>query len=126
MIPEDPVVEEFEDILRSVEAAILEVWAVEPDLLDAEVADALVALIRQYEAEQAGRQPSPSRLSPRATVVLKMVRLVCDWQSGKTPDDPRASKLPPAPENPLPIPDLLRCLNRLRKSVRFWNKEGGR
>ena len=55
-----------------------------------------------------------------------MVRLVCDWQSGKTPDDPRASKLPPAPENPLPIPDLLRCLNRLRKSVRFWNKEGGR
>jgi hypothetical protein len=122
----DEVIEKCHDVLQNVEAAILETYADEPDLLDLDVIDALDAIIRRYFAEEQGRTPSASRLSARAARVSEAVERACEWRMGRLQlgEIVGDALIPPHPLKT--VAEIVVCLKRLRKSVNIWNEEGGR
>jgi hypothetical protein len=120
------VEEEHFDVLQNIEAAVVTVYDREPDLHDLDVLDALEALIRSYTLEERGRPGASPSLSEQSQHVADQARRVCEWRLGRSPlnagdpwsdEDKRAS---------ISVPELIACLKRLRKSVRFWNEQGGR
>jgi hypothetical protein len=115
----DNVIESFPDVLQDLEAAIVMAGNQEPTLLDLEVMDAFDALIRRYGAELQQRQVGSVRLTPKAGVVYSLVEQVCEWRLGRRKGDEGSDAV-------TRIEDLLACLRRIRKSVKFWNDQAGR
>jgi hypothetical protein len=94
--------------------------------MTSDVLDALQALIRSYTLEERGQPGSSAKLPEHPQHVVDQTRPVCEWRLGRGPlnagdpwseEDKRASIL---------VPELVACLKRLRKSVRFWYERGGR
>ena len=64
-------------------------------------------------------QPKPEKVSNLDAVAYNAVHEACASRLGKpSANDPGAPLLTPE--------DLVTCLRRLRKSVEFWTKQGGR
>jgi hypothetical protein len=120
------VEEEYADVLQNIESTIVAVFDSNPDLVDRDVIAAVDRLMKTYEREKRkveGLVPAPPG---RARVVYEQCRHVCDWQLGRQPLNGGEASSEGPRSNELSIPELLRCLKRLRKSVRFWHKQGGR
>ena len=111
------------DLHQNIEFAIVSVWCADPSLIDVDVSDAVDALARHYHAEEAGRQPPPLRISPRASRVFEEVRAMCEWRMGRAgfPGDPLN-------ETPVPLPAsvIVAALREIGKSITRWSKLGGR
>jgi len=118
------VEDEFLDVLQNLEFAIVQEFRNDPQTLDVDVRDALVALIRFYEAEEQGRRPPVIELASRPRRIFDSVRAVCEWRLGR-PSELSAKTADGAPPSNTPE-ELVACLKRIRESVRFWTKEGGR
>jgi len=121
-----PFEDQYLDVLHNIESGILMVYRTQPELADFDVENALNALIRQYNAEMKGRSASPAQLNPLAQAVYDSVRIMCEWRLGRgeivhTKD---GASLPQPP--PIQTDEIIACLKRVRKSVQYWNKEGGR
>jgi len=110
------------DVLHSIEFAIVNVYRAESALLDLDAQDAVDALVRHYRAEQEFRQPPATRLAGRAERVFQAVKEICEWRLGRA----RLSGLDEIPDGPIPVAELVECLRRIQKSIRFWNREAGR
>lgn len=110
------------DVLHNLEFAIVNVSRAEPAMLDLDAQDAVDALVRHYRAEQELRQPPATRLDGRAERVFQAVREMCEWRLGRG----RLSGLDEVPDAPIPLAELVECLRRVQKSIRFWNREAGR
>lgn len=118
--------DQYLDVLHNIESGILMVYRKQPELADFDVENALNALIRQYSAEMKGRSASPARLNPLAQTVYDSVRVMCEWRLGRGEivTDKGGASLPQPP--PIRTDEIVACLKRVRKSVQYWNKEGGR
>ena len=122
------VEEEYAAVLLGIETAVVSVACETPDLVDKNVLAAVDALIALYSTEiRRGRR---SRAAPtgRSGVVYERCLLACEWQLGRGDGD-----IGEAPvggrwrdEAELTVYELVRCLKRLRKSIRLWHKQGGR
>ena len=110
------------DVLHNLEFAIVNLYRAEPALLDLDARDAVDALVRHYRAEQEGRQPPSNRLDDRAERVFQAVREICEWHLVRG----RLSGLDEVPDAPIPLAELVECLRRVQKSIRFWTREAGR
>ncbi len=120
------VEEEHFDVLQNIETAIVTVYDREPNLHDLDVLDALEALIRSYMLEERGRSGASAKLPEPSQHVVDQTRRVCEWRLGRSPlnaGDPWSDEDKQAS---ISVPGLIACLKRLRKSVRFWNEQGGR
>lgn len=121
----DPVLkftEQYPDVLQNIEFTIVEFHRGHPDLLDYDVEGVMDALISDLKAEQRG-QPVPERRLPGLRqMLIEHLREVCEWRLG------RASLLAEdgPPSRIITADEMVACLNRIRKSVRKWTKEGGR
>ncbi len=121
------VEEEYVDVLRDPEMAIVGLHKRHASLLDLEVLEALEGLIRVYAWEKEGRGVPSSRLSDRPHLVFEACRRTCECWLGRqqfTPDEIRERENVDKAE--ITLPELFLCLKRNRSSVRLWNKEGGR
>ena len=78
--------------------------------------------MRHYEAEAESRSASGARLSDRAQRIFDAVRPICEWRLGRAPAPGAPSEL----DTTLTAAELVLCLKRIRKSIDFWIKEGGR
>jgi hypothetical protein len=110
------------DVLQNIEFAIVGVCRADAALHDLDVLDAVDALVRHYHAEEEQRQPPAANLADRARCVFTSVRKICEWRLGRNP-------LPAHAEMPgvsIPVAELVECLRRIQKSVRRWNRVGGR
>jgi len=121
----DPVLkfaEEYSDILRTIEVAIVVFHNDYPDLLDYDVEAALDVLIAGYTADLRGRTYSTPPLSELRKGLKNDLLLMCEWRLG------RASLLAEADPAPriVSAEEIIACLGRIRRSVRKWTKEGGR
>jgi hypothetical protein len=122
---------QYLDVLQNIEFAIVQVDQQADDLTDMEVADALDALMRSYQAEASGRAAPFQRLSPLKRQVYDSVKTMCDWRLGKQPPSEETDlpavveKRGPDPE-PTPPEAILACLKRVRLSVKRWNGSNGR
>jgi hypothetical protein len=120
------VEEEYTDVLQNIEGGIVAVYAGQPALMDCEVLDALEALIRRYKWEKEGRGTPSARLFGRSQQVFDIVSRICEWRLGRGAlSCHETDRAEPALE-PLGLEQILLCLQRIRSSVRLWNKEGGR
>ena len=111
------------DLLQNIEFGIVAVYREDSSLLDLDVVEALDALSRHYHAEEAGRRPSPPRLSPRAAKVFEQVKEMCEWRLGRPALD---GGLPEPGAHPLPVSAVVSALREVGKSVARWSKQGGR
>jgi hypothetical protein len=185
---DDSLIEEYADVLRNLEAAILAADDATEELSDGQVELALEGLIRYYQAEARGHDPRPQRLGEGAQTVFDAVQPVAEAELGRGTmqaipyievevEDEDIGDLTPeevsemvtelinqvmtlrdetlaeealadegsadefltdealADEGEMPLTDfiepvshdiLITCLKRIRKSVRYWNKQGGR
>lgn len=116
------IVEQYADVLQNIEAAIVSVHRRNPSLLDYDVEGALEALIADYSAEQRGRMAAQRELADGRGDVYQAVRAVCEWRLGRE----TMAGAPPGGAGRTTVEEIVACLKRLQKSVRRWNKEGGR
>jgi hypothetical protein len=118
----DRVVEQYQDVLQNIEAAIVAVHRRTPELLDYDVEGALEALISDYGAEQRGRTPPERQLTGARGDVYAAVRTICEWRLGRAPLNGRIV----GDEERRSAEVIVTCLKRIRKSLRKWSEEGGR
>ena len=110
------------DVLQNIEFGIMEVYRAEPALIDADVQDAVDALVRHYHAEEEQRQPPPPRLADRSRHVFESVQPMCEWRLGKKP----APGEDPVLASPIAVSDMVGCLRQIQRSIRRWNGVSGR
>ncbi|MCQ3947424.1 MAG: hypothetical protein DPW21_12125 [Anaerolineae bacterium] len=122
------VEEEYLDVLQNIEWAILSVYRENPQLFDYDVDKALNALWMGYRSEQIGKAKPPPAFNELQDLLYERVRAICEWRLGRNPvqkegEDGEVVDLSP---EPLTHDVILACIKRIRKSVEFWTKEGGR
>jgi hypothetical protein len=120
--------EEYQDVLMSMESAIVGVYRDNPEMSDFQVDQALEALGRAYLSEKGGKQmplgkPSPLPRSEPAQKVYQALKFICEWQLGREQIVDEEGQ--PMGGGELDVDEILACLKRLRKSVSLWNKQGG-
>ena len=120
------VEDQYPDVLQNIEFGIVTAYKSHPEMLDYDVIRILEALIDKYAAEKIGRQLRHFSLSGVEQTLLENVRRMCEWRLGRgtLTDSPEKAK-EIAPE-PITIDEIVLCLKRIHKSVKKWNKEGGR
>jgi hypothetical protein len=109
---------DHQDVLQNLEAAIVGLYRRHPEMLDYDVDAALEAVLARYAAVQRDRpEPAPPAGELRAALYQGLCAM-CDWRLGRAEG--------PVPVEPLETDVIVACLKRLRKSVRTWNRNGGR
>ena len=122
-----PFEERYEDVLQNLEFGIVQVYHNHPEMTDWEALAAIEALLRTYRAEAKGRQASPPSLNPLAEEVYDLVETMCEWRLGREmPFSNKEGEPMELPLEPITLDELIACLKRIRKSINFWNREGGR
>src|SRR5450759_1764065 len=117
------VEDEYLDVLQNLEWAIVYEFRQDRSILDLDARAAANALVRHYEAESESRSAAGAPLSERARRIFDAVRPMCEWRLGRAPaPDKSPSELDPT----VTVAELVLCLKRIRKSIDFWTKDGGR
>ena len=117
--------EEHEDVLQNIEFGIIQVYKETPDLIDAEVATALEALIRIYGAEAQGKSISSRPIRGVSKKVMESVQQMCEWRLGRA----TVGTLPGKSAQTPPIVEadtIVACLKRIQSSIKLWTQKGGR
>jgi hypothetical protein len=119
--------EQYKDVLQNIEFGIISVYREHPEMTDWQALDAIQALIRTYQAEARGRQVDSPSLEPLAQQVYNMAGTMCEWRLGREQFASGESDKPlDLPIKPLSLDEITACLKRIRKSIKFWSKRGGR
>lgn len=116
------VEEEYEDVLKNLELAIVQVYQQHSDLIDLEVRSGVEWLIRIYNAEAQGKSVSSRPIRGIAKEVAESVRTICELWLGRAQGEKGQ-----VVEISTITPDvILACLKRIQNSIEFWTKERGR
>jgi hypothetical protein len=114
------VEDEHLDVLQNIEFAIMQTYQEIPGLIDAEVMNALEALIYLYNAELQGKAGLSRPLRGTTATVAAGIKEACEMRLG------RGSVIEKMDMEPKTITDILECLKRLKSSVKLWTTKGGR
>jgi len=118
--------DQFLDVLQNIESAIVSVYHTHPELADWDVEAALESLTQVYHAEARHKSAEPRQLTGNQAEVVRAVQAMCEWRLGRAPLQDERDQLVERPSAPLTTTEMIACLKRLRKSVQFWTKSGGR
>lgn len=113
--------EYYQDVLQNLEFAIIQVYRNQKGLMDYDVSAALEGLIKHYISENSGRKSRALDLHELSQEVFDSVKGVAEWRLGRGAEE-RTGASP----KPLEIEELIQCLKRLQKSLKFWTKKDGR
>jgi hypothetical protein len=113
-------IDDYQDVLQNIEAAVVVIWQQNPAMTNYVVMAAYDAAINYYRALANQQPPKPANLTGLDAKVFAGVKEICEWRSGRAPG-PEEGEV-----TPIPLEDLVACLRKLRKSVDFWTKQGGR
>ncbi len=120
------VEDQYADVLQNIEFGIVGTYRGHPEMSDYDVMRTLEALIYNYTAEKVGRPPRDFGLSDVERLLMDGVRGMCEWRLGRgSPPRGPASSGGMVPE-PKTVDEIILCLKRVLKSVKRWNKDGGR
>jgi hypothetical protein len=118
--------EKYLDVLQNIESGIVRIYRQHPELTDWDTMDAVEALIRHYTAEARNRAQPTAHVSEPSQLVFDSVKAVCEWRLGREHllnQDDRPLDLDLEPKT---VDEIIACLKRIRRSVQFWQKKGGR
>lgn len=102
--------EERPEVMYPIEQAVVDAYADHPDLTDREVGGAFGSLITHHRAQQRGLEPQHHLTGGVQTLFDGLLPVTASLLATGTAD----------------VPLLVRGLTRLRKSVSFCAKKGGR
>lgn len=115
-------IEEYMGVLQNIEFALLSSVEDHPELTDHDMLNVIEQLINYYKFQPTGDLSSAKRkLNPVQQEILETVNSMCESKLGIQP--------PPIKEmvcDPITQEELLLCLKRIEKSIKFWSKQGGR
>jgi hypothetical protein len=114
------------DVLQNMEFGIINVYREHTELTDWDTLDAVEALIRAYTADMRARLRPKNRLSDLSRLVFDSVEVTCEWRLGRTQVVNKESQPTDAEMEPRTLDEIIACLKRIRRSIRLWNKKGGR
>ncbi len=122
------VEEKFEDVLQNIEFAIIQVYHDYPEMTNWDTLTAVEALIGAYQDEQKGAPVKTPHLAPLPRQIYESARMICEWRLGRqTPfRDKNGEPLRDLVPVSLAVDDIVACLKRIRKSIKFWDRKGGR
>ncbi len=112
--------EEHADVLQNIEFAVVQTWKQHPDMTNYNVMRAYDAAIDHYRIQARGQTPKPVHLGGVEATLWERIREICELRLGNA-----AKPEQPAPE-PISLDVMVACLRKVRKSVDFWTKQGGR
>lgn len=110
--------ERYLDVLQNIEFAIMEVYRSDRELLDAEVEQALQAVVVELNARRLAKPFDPDRMqmTERGKKVYAAVQEIVEWRIGRGPSGSISYGME----------EVTACVQRVRKSVRRWTRERGR
>ena len=117
--------EENLDILQNLEFAIVEVWRAHPEMTDYTAQRAYEAARRFYRAEQRRVPPQPLALTGLDASAFEALKQICEFRLGRAPGPPPVGR-GDVPVTPIPLENLIACLQELTKSVERHTRSGGR
>lgn len=116
--------DEYLDVLKNIEQAIIGVYRAHRNMTDYQVDSALEALGRTYQREKvAGAAVLPK--NSLAVEVYESVKTMCDWRLGRQNLVDEEGQPMQIGEDALSVDEVQACLKRVRKSINTWNKQGG-
>ncbi len=120
--------EQYMDVLQNIEFGIVQVARRHKEMTDWEALSVVEALMRRYRAESRGYEPRPPKsLRPLAQETYNSVHSMCEWRLGRVDlvrEDGSEFEFPMI--EPLTVDEIYSCLKRVRKSIEYWTKRGGR
>ncbi|MBD3309485.1 hypothetical protein GF348_24110 [candidate division KSB3 bacterium] len=119
--------DQYLDVLQNLEFAIIEMARKTPELTDWHVQSAVKALVRHYKAQVAGKEKaSPSHLDPLARETYDRLHTMSRFLLGEGKFLNEAGEPVEIPFDAIMPPEMYECLKRIQKSIRRWNRLGGR
>lgn len=116
----------YTDVLQNIEFGIVITYKNHPEMADTNVMRMQEALIDKYGAEKIGRLPRHFSLSQMEQALLENVRRMCEWPLGRGTLTGSVEKSMEIAPEPITIDEIVLCLKRILKSVKRWNKDGGK
>jgi hypothetical protein len=126
MVTDQSFEDTYLDVLQNIEFGIVRVYRERPELTDWDALNATEALIRGYTAESRGRSRPNIRLSDLPQLVFDSVEAMCEWRLGRERPFAEGNQPVEMEMEPKTTDEIIACLKRIRKSIKRWNKEGGR
>jgi hypothetical protein len=118
--------DKYLDVLQNLEFGIILVYRKDRKLLDYNALEAIDGLTRIYAAQQRAYAPPTLKLSERAQRVFDSVKAMCEWRLGREKFPSDTEQPDAVVSTPLQVADIVWCLRRISKSIRFWTKQAGR
>lgn len=114
--------DQYIDVLQNIEFALLSSVKDHPELSDHDMLRIIEHSLTHYKSRQGGNPVlTRSKLTGIHQDIFERVLSMCEWRLGRLP--------PPDKEitcSSITIEELLLCLKRIEKSIKFWTKQGGR
>ena len=120
------VEDQYADVLQNIEFGIVTAYKSHPEMSDYDVIRILEALIDRYAAEKIARPPRHFSLSEVEQTLLENVHRMCEWRLGRGTLTDAPEKVKEMAPEPKTTDEIVLCLKRILKSVKRWNKDGGR
>jgi hypothetical protein len=121
-----PFQEQYMDILQNIESALVSVYRQHEDMSDYNADKAVEALIRLYRAEETGHPAPAPRFQPIDQAAYDQVKRVCEWRLGREKFLDEKGRAVNMDLRLLSLEEIIACLKKVQKSIRYWQKEGGR
>ncbi len=117
--------DQHEPYLEALEATITTVARNHHELFDHHVDVVVDALIDQYVGEQLNRPPRNRTFKDPTQSLYAALWMTCEWCVGRGELPLGMDELNYA-SMPVETRILVGCLKRIKKSIKFWTKKGGR
>jgi hypothetical protein len=118
--------EQYQAVLQNLEFGMTTCYDRNQKMNDHAALFVIEQLIKVYNAETQGRAYAPSGLQQHEQEAFDSVKAMCEFNLGRqglVGDQDDEVKIP---EGQLTSAELLACLKRIKKSIEFWQKRGGR
>ncbi|HYE74182.1 MAG TPA: hypothetical protein VEF04_12670 [Blastocatellia bacterium] len=118
--------EQYQGVLQNMEFALAQVYRADPKMTDYAAFYAVESLIKLYNAEQQGRTIATPQFQPHEQEAFDSLKAICEWRLGRqalvseNDEEVNLGQDANTPE------EIIACLKRIKKSIEFWQKRGGR
>ena len=107
------------DVLQNIEFGLLSGTKDNHQLCDHDILRVIEHAIAYYKFREKHKD---RKLPENLQNIFEQVTSVCDWRLGLKP----ISEDKDLHCNPISIEEIILCLKRIEKSIKFWTKQGGR
>ena len=114
--------DQYLDVLQNIEWALLSLVKDHPALSDHDMLRIIEQALTYYKSQQRGNPAiAQSKLTDIRQDIFERILSMCEWRLGRLPPPDKQIAC-----NPITIEELILCLKRIEKSIKFWTKQGGR